>query len=193
MENIAAVNFESSTTLNPSEIREAKKTFDTFAYNCYTSLSYLGINSEDFVQDCFEKFLRYFERSKSSVKTFSYTVAKNVLSNELRKYDSKYNPSKSRLVHVDDTECLVNLSSQPDNSTFLENDVFSLIEDVKFSKHKIPAKLILKSRMEGYCLDEITIIIYEEYGYEVTKERVRQYLVSIEETLRRKMKCERNW
>jgi len=193
MENTAVVDCSLSTALTPREIREAKVTFEKFSYNCRSSLMYLSMNREDFVQDCFEKFLRYFDRSKSSVTTFAYTIAKNILSNELRKYDSKYNPRESRMVHVDDSECLVSLSSQPDNEKFLEEDIFSLIEDISFSRHKIPARLILKSRMDGYSLDEITIIIYEEYSHEVSKERVRQYLVKIEKTLRDKMQCERNW
>lgn len=167
--------------LNDKEYNVARICFIRVYKNAYYTLREIGIDRDDFVQECLIRFCKYYKKDKSSVPTFSYIVANSILRGMIVSSNGKYSVLPSFIKSIDDPENPVHVSSNP--KSHLIEDIESSLSNITYSKKAIPAVGIFKHRMAGNTLDEISDWIFNSYGKKVTREMVRVYLEDIKKVI----------
>ena len=163
------------TSLSDKQVREVTACFSKLYARRYSVLGGL-IDQGDFVDDCWVKFLTYFDPEKSSVTTFAYLSARNVSQNVIDKRKLKKHAESTSFVEYDDG-LHPPTQRHKERSFVLVYDVEHVLEEVRFGD--VEARFLLQKRSEGYTYSEISKLVYDSYGRKVTGVCIRGWLEEV--------------
>lgn len=169
--------------MNSGEVELVNACFKKF-YNLNRSKLIRIIPRNEFTQECWIKFLRsHFDKSRSSLTTYSYLVARNCYCNLLKTFYARRNP----IPFIESVEDLTVLdekfSTYIDTSDLYRDEHITKLHNVVLGRPQIPAKIVYELLESGRNIAEMQQYLKENIGIEVSRQRLDLWIEKVRNKL----------